>query len=67
MRSLIPYNDNPLPAQEDTSQIIELRNQKLELLRINEEKNKQMLEIMRHLRLLVQDINIDAPLRPDGR
>jgi hypothetical protein len=67
LRSLIPYNDNPLPAQEDTSQIIELRNQKLELLRINEEKNKQMLEIMRHLRLLVQDINIDAPLRPDGR
>jgi len=63
LRSLIPYKDSPVSPPDDTPQIVELEKQKLELLRINEEKNKQMLEIMRHLRLLVQDINIDAPLR----
>ena len=67
LRNLIPYKDTPMPPPEETQQIVELRAQKQELLRINEAKNNQMLQIMRHLRLLIQDINIDAPLRPDVR
>ena len=45
----------------------ELMRQKEELLQINETKNNQMLEIIQHLRLLVRDVNIDAPLKPDTR
>ena len=45
----------------------ELMRQKQELLEINEAKNNQMISIIQHLRLLVRDVNIDAPLKPDAR
>ena len=56
-----------MPVPEETQKIRDLKAEKLELLRLNEKKNQQMLEIMRHLRLLVHDINIDAPLKLDQR
>jgi len=53
-----------IPITDETR---ELMRQKRELLQINESKNNQMIAIIKHLRLLVKDINIDAPLKPESR
>lgn len=53
-----------IPINDETR---ELMRQKQELLQINESKNNQMIAIIKHLRLLVKDINIDAPLKPESR
>ena len=53
-----------IPVNDETR---ELMRQKQELLQINESKNNQMIAIIKHLRLLVKDINIDAPLKPESR
>ena len=53
-----------VPINDETR---ELMRQKQELLQINESKNNQMIAIIKHLRLLVKDINIDAPLKPESR
>jgi len=53
-----------IPITDETR---ELMRQKQELLQINESKNNQMIAIIKHLRLLVKDINIDAPLKPESR
>ena len=52
------------PINDETR---ELMRTKEELLQINELKNEQMIAIIKHLRLMVKDINIDAPLKPETR
>ena len=56
-----------IPEEPINDEARELMRQKQELLEINEAKNNQMIAIIQHLRLLVRDVNIDAPLKPDAR
>ena len=66
LKELIPMKDEILD-QPINDEARELMRQKQELLEINEAKNNQMIAIIQHLRLLVRDVNIDAPLKPDSR
>jgi len=52
------------PVSDETRELIRIKE---ELLKINESKNEQMISIIKHLRLMVKDINIDAPLKPETR
>ena len=49
-----------VPVTDETRELMRIKQ---ELLAINESKNEQMISIIKHLRLLVKDINIDAPLK----
>ena len=66
LKELIPMvgDVQDIPVNDETR---ELMRQKQELLQINESKNNQMIAIIKPLRLLVKDINIDAPLKPESR
>ena len=51
-------------------EILDLKAQRDQLLVINDQKNQQMLETMKIMRLILQDINMDIKpdvIRPDGR
>ena len=52
------------PINDETRELMRIKE---ELLQVNEQKNEQMLTIIRNLRLMIKDINIDAPLKPEPR
>lgn len=56
--------------EKESQEIIDLKAQRDQLLVINDQKNQQMLETMKIMRLILQDINMDIKpdvIRPDGR
>ena len=56
--------------KKETQEILDLKAQRDQLLIINDQKNQQMLETMKIMRLILQDINMDIKpdvIRPDGR
>ncbi|CBY30427.1 unnamed protein product [Oikopleura dioica] len=71
LKSLIPYVEKTRAKEEKESQeILDLKAQRDQLLVINYQKNQQMLETMKIMRLILQDINMDIKpdvIRPDGR
>ncbi|CAG5107102.1 Oidioi.mRNA.OKI2018_I69.chr1.g3147.t1.cds [Oikopleura dioica] len=71
LKSLIPYVENAeVVEKNETQEILDLKAQRDQLLIINDQKNQQMLETMKIMRLILQDINMDIKpdvIRPDGR
>jgi hypothetical protein len=56
--------------EKESQEILDLKAQRDQLLVINDQKNQQMLETMKIMRLILQDINMDIKpdvIRPDGR
>ena len=66
LTELIPMKDTHIeqPINDETRELMRIKE---ELLQVNEQKNEQMLTIIRNLRLMIKDINIDAPLKPEPR